>query len=280
MYELAKDKPCADCGGQFAPEAMDFDHRPGTDKLDDVGKLVSGRYSWDKVQAEIAKCDLVCANCHRIRTKQRLNEDPDFPPFEPFPKIPRLNRDVVLTEKLDGTNAVIVITESGDVIPGSKSRWLRPRLSKMGPDPDNMGFAAWVQAHEEELFEGLGPGVHAGEWWGKGVQKRHYNLDHKRFSLFNRHRWNEENVPACCHVVPILWQGNYKDLDLREVLDRLREGGSVASPGWMDPEGVVLFHTAAGTMFKILLQGDELPKGITTRKEREVAAALAGEEPK
>lgn len=191
----------------------------------------------------------------------------DLPEFKEWPKIPRLNRDVVITEKIDGTNACVWISDDGEKISAqSRTRWITPTN-------DNAGFARWVDENREELAK-LGPGRHYGEWWGKGVQKRHYNLDHKRFSLFNVHRWNAENIPACCHVVPTIWQGSYKDLDLGYLLHNLRESGSYASPGWMTPEGVVLFHTASGQMFKVLLEGDDLPKGITTRKEREVAESL------
>ncbi len=59
-------KPCADCGGEFPPECMDFDHRPGEEKLFSVG--VFRRIGLKKLLAEIAKCDVVCANCHRLRT--------------------------------------------------------------------------------------------------------------------------------------------------------------------------------------------------------------------
>lgn len=68
FYAL-KAKPCMDCGGSFPPCAMDFDHRPDEVKLFGVGQAVCR--SWKKVLAEIAKCDLICANCHRIRTKER-----------------------------------------------------------------------------------------------------------------------------------------------------------------------------------------------------------------
>jgi hypothetical protein len=65
-----KEKPCADCGGEFPYYVMDFDHRDGEVKLFDVSKgmLSLGRA---KVLAEIAKCDIICANCHRIRTAAR-----------------------------------------------------------------------------------------------------------------------------------------------------------------------------------------------------------------
>lgn len=62
--------PCSDCGGAFDPVCMDFDHRPGEVKYRNVAHL---RYNLDAVKAEIAKCDLVCANCHRIRTYRQRN---------------------------------------------------------------------------------------------------------------------------------------------------------------------------------------------------------------
>ena len=63
-----KSKPCMDCGNTFPPECMDFDHVRGT-KFKGVGLLVM--YKSEVLEAEIAKCDLVCANCHRIRTTER-----------------------------------------------------------------------------------------------------------------------------------------------------------------------------------------------------------------
>lgn len=68
-----KDKPCMDCGLQYPPYVMDFDHRDPSTKLGHVGTLVSEtRISMKRLLAEIEKCDLVCANCHRIRTHDRL----------------------------------------------------------------------------------------------------------------------------------------------------------------------------------------------------------------
>lgn len=64
-----KGRPCMDCGGTFPPECMDFDHRSGEAKAGNVGNLIDG--SPAKLRAEIAKCDLICANCHRIRTQKR-----------------------------------------------------------------------------------------------------------------------------------------------------------------------------------------------------------------
>lgn len=119
--------------------------------------------------------------------------------FVPFPKIPRLKRGCIITEKIDGTNAQVVIGEDGSVRAGSRTRWITP-------DNDNFGFASWVKQHEEELRE-LGPGQHFGEWWGVGIQ-RGYGLSERRFSLFNATRWKDE-CPSCCHVVPVLYEGDF-----------------------------------------------------------------------
>lgn len=67
---LKKDKPCSDCERVFHPAAMQWDHRPGTVKLADVGELL-GKNNRQRVLDEIAKCDLVCANCHAVRTYLR-----------------------------------------------------------------------------------------------------------------------------------------------------------------------------------------------------------------
>lgn len=64
----AKDKPCADCGESFPYYVMHFDHLG--DKEFDVSR--GHQKSWAKIEAEIAKCEVVCANCHAIRTHKRL----------------------------------------------------------------------------------------------------------------------------------------------------------------------------------------------------------------
>jgi len=72
----AKSVPCMDCGRYFPPAAMDFDHVRG-EKLFTVGAIISkmgGMVAIEAAQEEIKKCDIVCANCHRIRTAQRKKE--------------------------------------------------------------------------------------------------------------------------------------------------------------------------------------------------------------
>lgn len=75
-----KSKPCMDCGGVFHPYAMDFDHVRG-EKVDDISRMFRHRFAWAKIEEEIAKCDLVCATCHRLRTvarRQRGGPSGDF----------------------------------------------------------------------------------------------------------------------------------------------------------------------------------------------------------
>lgn len=177
--------------------------------------------------------------------------------FEGFPKIPRLRREIVITEKIDGTNAQVFVGEDGTVLAGSRSRWITP-------ENDNFGFARWVAEHADGLRD-LGPGRHFGEWWGAGIQRR-YGLTEKRFSLFNVARWGEER-PACCHVVPTLYQGPFSFEAVDDALARLREEGSAASPGFMSPEGVIVYATAARQLFKVTLEKDDEPKSFAVAAE-------------
>lgn len=193
--------------------------------------------------------------------------------FVGFPKMPRLQRDIVITEKIDGTNGLIYIPEGTFEEPrihaGSRNRWLTP-------EKDNYGFARWVEENAETLIHDLGPGRHFGEWWGQGIQRR-YGLDHKRFSLFNTKRWfktDESDIPACARfvtpnlgVVPILYEGPFQGYSWMgsttpwgDALLILASGGSVAAPGFKNPEGIVVFHTRAGQAFKVTL-GDDGAKG-------------------
>lgn len=168
--------------------------------------------------------------------------------FEPFQSIARLSRNCVISEKIDGSNGQVCVTEDGRVLAGSRTRWVTP-------EADNFGFARWVAEHEAELRDGLGVGRHYGEWYGAGIQRR-YGLTEKRFALFNAGRWSSER-PACCDVVPTLYAGVFTSTAVDEALEKLRTEGSRAVPGFMDPEGVVVYVVAARTLFKKTLKGDE-----------------------
>jgi hypothetical protein len=171
--------------------------------------------------------------------------------FIEFPKIARLSREIVITEKIDGTNAQICITEDGEFYVGSRTRWITP-------EDDNFGFARWAYANKDELMT-LGNGSHFGEWWGQGIQRK-YDLDEKRFSLFNVERY-KENCPACCHVVPELYRGIFDTNLINDILQNLILSGSIASPKFMNPEGIVIWHEASRQLFKKTIHKDDEYKG-------------------
>lgn len=176
--------------------------------------------------------------------------------FTGFPKIARLSREIVITEKIDGTNGQIFIGEDGEFLVGSRKQWITPQN-------DNHGFARWATAHKDELMEGLGFGRHFGEWWGSGIQ-RGYGLPkgEKRFSLFNVKRWSDDSIrPECCHVVPILYTGEFEIFNVGLCITQLKALGSQAAPGFMKPEGIIIYHTAANMMFKKTIENDEKGKG-------------------
>jgi len=194
--------------------------------------------------------------------------------FVSFGRIPRLTRDCMITEKIDGTNGQIyiekllpdtvvpkivdyIVTEhEGDkylLLVGSRNRWLSDHQ-------DNFGFWHWVSANKNELVR-LGEGRHFGEWWGKGIQ-RGYGLDHRRFSLFNLKKWGDPEVrPQCCEVVPLLHKGVFGTDVADYVLRELAKNGSKAVPGFAKPEGIVVYHKAAGVLFKKTIENDNIPKG-------------------
>jgi hypothetical protein len=70
LLNAAKEVPCMDCGVEYPPYIMDFDHRDPSQKTGEVTRLVT--HGEKRVLEEIAKCDIVCANCHRERTHSRL----------------------------------------------------------------------------------------------------------------------------------------------------------------------------------------------------------------
>jgi len=241
--------------------------------------------------------------------------------FVEFKKIPRLTREMTISEKIDGSNGQIFIQGYSDldvydcqfitkyalnlpkdfnegtytflrkkpyIFAGSKNRWLD--TSSKG---DNFGFAKWVQENSEELLK-LGEGRHFGEWFGKGIQ-RGYGLNEKRFALFNVSKWGKnlfchncgntgilrtlcnevgeplncpeckdnkrKECPSCCEVVPTLYQGMFDTQKIEEVLIDLKNHGSYVVP-FMNPEGIIVYHVASGTMFKKTLENDEKPKGV------------------
>ncbi len=181
--------------------------------------------------------------------------------FEAFEKIPRLSRNCIITEKIDGTNGQICIEE---VTPSDYTVWVGSRNRWLSEKEDNHGFYKWAQAHKEQLCLELGVGRHYGEWWGTGVNKRYKGVP-KTFSLFNTTRWQapkDQGLLTTCSVVPELYAGLFTFSAIEECMDRLRKYGSVAGGSDNEPEGIVIFHEASRSMFKKTLWGDEAPKGV------------------
>jgi RNA ligase len=216
--------------------------------------------------------------------------------FKAWPKTPRLNRVMIVTEKIDGTNAAVIVesiaagyghtrpaegalvdsaltetgapywTTVGDNLPGIVTGEFvvaaqsRKRLISPGKQSDNAGFARWVRDNAERLAELLGEGYHYGEWWGKGVQTG-YGQDGKRFSLFNVKRYAGVADPEIgLDTVPILYEGPFDTAMVKEIVGNLRYFGSRAAPG-QKAEGVVVFHEASGSVFKATCEKDEQWKG-------------------
>lgn len=205
--------------------------------------------------------------------------------FTPWPKTARLFRDIVITEKIDGTNAAIHATPLADweadlirSVPGDNSIhtvqvagfWWgvsaqsRKRIITPGKTTDNYGFAAWVYDNAAELVTLLGEGLHYGEWWGAGIQ-RGYGLDagDRRFSLFNADR-HAEIITTVSGVlvmsVPVLYRGVFSERCITLMLDGLRRRGSVAAPGFASPEGICVYHSALRTVTKVTLDANDAGK--------------------
>lgn len=182
--------------------------------------------------------------------------------FIAYSKIPRLTRDCIITEKIDGTNAQIYIKDGLLQGIGSKNRWITQ-------EKDNFGFAAWVKQHEQELLK-LGDGRHYGEWWGLGIQ-RGYGLFERRFSIFKPPKHGV--LPSCVSLVPVIKEGIFSEKLVLDALQQLISMGSLAAPGYLNPEGIVIWHKASGQLFKKTIEHDEEAKEARERRlkhEKEV----------
>ncbi|MFE6493401.1 RNA ligase family protein [Streptomyces sp. NPDC057748] len=213
--------------------------------------------------------------------------------FTEWPKTKRLFRDIVVTEKLDGTNSGIHITavphdEPGEltVYPGEwmalvvdgvryvVSTQSRKRIITPGKTTDNYGFAGWVYDNAADLVRILGEGLHFGEWWGQGIQRR-YGLEEKRFSLFNTARWwaadeehgtsmnqraEQSDLVGQVDAVPVLYEGPFSEAQIAQALRDLETEGSFAAPGFMNPEGICVYHSQTRNVFKVTLDNNDAGK--------------------
>jgi len=216
--------------------------------------------------------------------------------FQAWPKTPRLFRTIVVSEKIDGTNAAINISKydtknppEGDnckafahawdddgelycIGAQSRNRLIFPAGWDGNNDSDNAGFARWVSENAQRLFELLGPGRHYGEWWGQSIGRK-YGVDYKQFSLFNTDKWGkltkENEVPFDSFFdlvggrlgsVPVLFQGEFDQQHIEDALSDLRKCGSAAVEGFMDPEGIVVYHAQSKQVYKVTLDNNDKGK--------------------
>lgn len=174
--------------------------------------------------------------------------------FAPWPKIGRIGDSiqVQITEKIDGTNACIVV-EGGEIVA------CQSRKKFIVPGDDNAGFAGWAYKNRHVLAEVLGDGHHYGEWAGPAIQKNPMNLSKKKFFLFDPRRYDfqwEDRLDLVLDggnlgKVPVLYEGAYfSELTERVMFDlavnsRLRGYEAEGIITWWAP-----FRTMTKTTFK------------------------------
>ncbi|MEV5319148.1 RNA ligase family protein [Streptomyces sp. NPDC052687] len=206
--------------------------------------------------------------------------------FTEWPKTKRLFRDIVVTEKIDGTNSAIHITAVPHDEPGEIRVWdghwtspvvdgtryvvtaqSRRRIITPGKTTDNYGFAGWVYDNAADLVRILGEGLHFGEWWGSGIQ-RGYEVPGRSFSLFNTERYVDihehvgefNGVPVTVGPVPVLYSGTFSETAICHELEALKHFGSKAAPGFMNPEGICVFHSQTRNVYKVTLDNNDAGK--------------------
>jgi len=190
--------------------------------------------------------------------------------FRKFPKISRLQSPVIVTEKLDGTNACVVIVHTGMtthvVRAQSRNRFLTP-------DDDNYGFARWVADNSEMLVDLLGPGYHYGEWFGQGIA-RNYALTRKWFALFQVDRYAEMAGNRAVDMdgigmmlVPELLRAVTFCPNVLEQARFALSGGSKIN-NFPRPEGYVIFFEHNRATFKVVLDKHDEKKVRQSHSDR------------
>lgn len=180
--------------------------------------------------------------------------------FKSWPKTTRLYSDVIITEKIDGTNCAIIFgetpyglgageyTEGGGLVIDGREAVIntQSRNQLCTPSKDHMGFATWAYDNADALFDVLGFGYHYGEWTIHGVDK-------PMFFLFNTYRWTDkisklQSANSQLSVVPVLYEGKYSTEVVENTLEFLRIHGSQVTKSV--PEGVCVYFHDNKTVFK------------------------------
>ncbi len=173
--------------------------------------------------------------------------------FKEWPKIPRGGggETITITEKIDGTNACIIVSEGLVIGAQSRTQLLCERelyivegfigeVGKWENRSDNYGFADYVRNNENELSK-LGDGYHYGEWAGPGIQKNHHNLEKKTLFLFNSDRWRDgrQERPAGVECVPVIYEGEWGPHIIENTMKELWD---TAKYKGYHPEGIVIWY--------------------------------------
>lgn len=201
-----------------------------------------------------------------------IEKESTFGEFVKWPSTPRWHKGLTITEKIDGTNACVVV----DMAKGEVKAQSRKR--RITPDDDNAGFARWVYENAGALMDVLGHGYHYGEWFGPGIQKNPLGVEEKRFALFHALKYTPENGYDLEQVdnletVPVLFHGQANVLTIADVVEDLEfygtkvKGARLVKEGYAhDPdeyaqaEGIIVFHKETQQKYKILLEGDAFHK--------------------
>ena len=171
--------------------------------------------------------------------------------FREWPKIPRIkDNTITISEKIDGTNACIIIL-------GGKMVGVQSRTRLITRESDNFGFANWAYDNEEALTNLLGEGYHYGEWAGPGIQKNPHNLDKKYLFLFNTHKQDNGALVASglpVKLVPLLYQGPYDPSVVDWVMEELSMRAKIQS---YTPEGIIVYFHDTRVMQKATFANPE-----------------------
>jgi hypothetical protein len=202
--------------------------------------------------------------------------------FKSWGSTTRENKNKTITEKLDGTNACVVIY-NGEVKAQSRKRIITP-------EDDNYGFAKWVYGNAEMLTKTLGYGYHYGEWYGEGIQKNPLGIEGKRFALFHATKYTEGNGFDLERVdgletVPLLHHGQCDVWTIPNIMQDLETYGTKVKgaktetlkseiPGFgdtmfqfdraADAEGIIIWNNETRTRTKMLLKDDAFHKWEVT----------------
>lgn len=209
-----------------------------------------------------------------MRSIGRLEKKDTMGDFKSWGSTTRENKNKTITEKLDGTNACVVVY-NGEVRAQSRKRFITP-------DDDNYGFAKWVYDNAGALMDTLGYGYHYGEWFGEGIQKNPLGIEGKRFALFHPTKYTEANGYNLAMVdgletVPLLHHGQCDVWTIPNIMQDLELYGSKVvgaktsqEPGFFDmnvtytkaaePEGIIIWNNETRTRTKMLLKDDAFHK--------------------